>query len=171
MHKLTFYPLGNADCCLIDLDNGQKILFDYADVGNSDDDDDLRIDLPAKLRENLKAAEKDSYDVVAITHADEDHIKGFSEFFYLEYAQKYQDDNRIKIDTLWVPAAVILEKSPSTEDHRILRAEARHRLKEGKGNPSFFQTRIVRGVAKKSRSNTQRSGRPNHKRWRNYSRL
>lgn len=132
MHKLTFYPLGNADCCLIDLDNGQKILFDYADVGNSDDDDDLRIDLPAKLREDLKAAGNNSYDVVAITHADEDHIKGFSEFFYLEYAQKYQDDDRIKIDELWVPAAIILEKSPSTEDHRVLRAEARHRLKEGK---------------------------------------
>ena len=133
MHKLTFYPLGNADCCLIDLDDGQKILFDYADTRDSNNDDDLRIDLPTKLREDLDAAEKDSYDVVAFTHADEDHIKGFSEFFYLEHAEKYQDEDRVKIDTLWVPAAVILEKSPSTEDHRILRAEARHRLKEGEG--------------------------------------
>ena len=133
MHKLTFYPLGNADCCLIDLDNNQKILFDYADTRDSNDDDDLRIDLPTKLREDLDAAEKDSYDVVAFTHADEDHIKGFSKFFYLEHAEKYQDEDRIEIDTLWVPAAVILEKSPSTEDHRILRAEARHRLKEGEG--------------------------------------
>ena len=133
MPKLTFYPLGNADCCLIDLENGQKILFDYADVRDSDNDDDLRIDLSGKLRENLKDADKDSYDVVAITHADEDHIKGFSEFFYLEYAQKYQDDDRIKIDTLWVPAAIILETSPSTEDHRVLRQEARYRLKEGTG--------------------------------------
>ena len=133
MHKLTFYPLGNADCCLLDLENGQKILFDYADVGDSDDDDDLRIDLPEKLRDDLEEAEKDSYDVVAFTHADEDHIKGFSEFFYLEHAQKYQDEDRIKIDILWVPAAIILETSPSTEDHRILRAEARYRLKEGTG--------------------------------------
>ena len=132
MSKLTFYPLGNADCCLIDLDNDQKILFDYADVGDSDDDDDLRIDLPVKLREDLDAAGKNSYDVVAFTHADEDHIKGFSEFFYLEYAKEYQSDDRIKIDELWVPAAIILEKSPSTEDHKILRKEARHRLKEGK---------------------------------------
>ena len=54
------------------------------------------IDLPAKLRANLEAAGKDSYNVVAFTHADEDHIKGFSEFFYLEYAEKYQDDTRIK---------------------------------------------------------------------------
>ena len=133
MHKLTFYPIGNADCCLIDLENGQKILFDFADVGDSEDDEDKQIDLPEKLRENLEDADKDSFDVVAFTHADEDHIKGFSEFFYLEHAQKYQDDDRIKIDTLWVPAAIILEKSPSTDDHKILRAEARHRLKEGSG--------------------------------------
>ena len=143
MHKLTFYPLGNADCCLIDLENGQKILFDYADVGDSDDDDDLRIDLPEKLREDLEEAEKDSYDVVAFTHADEDHIKGFSEFFYLEYAQKYQDDDRIKIDTLWVPAAIILETSPSTDDHRILRQEARHRLKEGEGIRVFSKPELL----------------------------
>ena len=133
MPKLTFYPLGNADCCLIDLENGQKILFDYADVRDPDDDDDLRIDLPEKLREDLEEVEKDSYDVVAFTHADKDHIKGLSEFFYLEHAQKYQDEDRIKIDTLWVPAAIILETSPSTEDHRVLGQEARYRLKEGEG--------------------------------------
>ena len=103
MHKVTFYPLGNADCCQIDLDNGEKILFDYANVGNSDDNDDLRINLPAALREDLKTADRDFYDVVAFTHADKDHINGFSDFFYLEHAKKYQDKERIKINTLWVP--------------------------------------------------------------------
>lgn len=144
MHKLTFYPLGNADCCLIDLENKQKILFDYADVGDPDDDDDLRIDLPEKLRKDLEEAEKDSYDVVAFTHADLDHIKGFSEFFFLQHAKKYQDDDRIKIKTLWVPAAVILETSPSTEDHRILRAEARYRLKEGDGIRVFSKPEALK---------------------------
>ena len=149
LHKLTIYPLGNADCCLIDLENRQKILFDYANVRDSDDDDDLRIDLPEKLREDLEAAKKDSYDVVAFTHADEDHIKGFSEFFYLEHAQRYQDDDRIGIDTLWVPAAIILETSPSTEDHRILRAEARHRLKEGTGIRVFSKPALLEDWLKK----------------------
>ena len=135
MHKLTFYPLGNADCCLIDLNNGQKMLFDYADVGDS-------IDLPAKLREDLETAKKDSYDVVAITHADKDHIKGFSDFFYLQHAKKYQNGDRIKIGTLWVPAAVILETT-SNEDHRILRAEARYRLKKGKGIRVFSKPDLL----------------------------
>ena len=149
MHKLTFYPLGNADCCLIDLENKQKILFDYADVRNPDDDDDSRIDLPEKLREDLEEAGKDSYDVVAFTHADRDHTKGLSEFFYLEHAEKYQDEDRIKIDTLWVPAAIILETSPSTADHRVLRQEARHRLKEGENIRVFSKPELLEDWLKK----------------------
>ena len=35
MPKLTFYPLGNADTCLIDLADGRKVLFDYADADGS----------------------------------------------------------------------------------------------------------------------------------------
>ena len=27
---LTFYPLGNAETCLLELGNGAKLLFDYA---------------------------------------------------------------------------------------------------------------------------------------------
>ncbi len=158
MHKLTFYPLGNADCCLIDLDNDQKLLFDYANMRDSNNKYDLRIDLPVALREDLAAAGKDSYDVVAFTHADKDHINGFSEFFYLEHAKKYQNSDRIKIETLWVPAAVILEKT-SNEDHRILRAEARYRLKKGKGIRVFSKPDLLKkwledeGLTLKSREN------------------
>ena len=124
----------------------------------SNDDDDSRIDLPVALRDDLDAAGKDSYDVVAFTHADKDHINEFSEFFYLEHAKKYQDSDRIKIETLWVPAAVILEKT-SNEDHRILRAEARHRLKEGKGIRVFSKPDLLEkwledeGLTLKSRKN------------------
>jgi hypothetical protein len=81
--KLTFFPLGNADSCLIDLDDGQKLLFDFADVRDPDDDEDLRIDLPAALRDDLRAANRSSFDVVALTQLDRDHINRSSEFFYL----------------------------------------------------------------------------------------
>ena len=53
-------------------------------------------------------------------------------FFYLEHASKYQDADRIKIRELWVPAAAIIEDGCKDED-RIIRAEARHRLRSGKG--------------------------------------
>jgi len=131
MHKVTFYPLGNADCCKVDLDNGRKLLFDYAHP-KSADDEDPRIDLANELREDLKSAKRDYFDVVAFTHADDDHIRGSSEFFYLEHAKKYQEEDRIKIRELWVPAAMITEEGAEGEA-RILRTEARYRLKNGKG--------------------------------------
>lgn len=131
MHKITFFPLGNADCCLIDLDNGRKMLFDYAHCRNPEDDKDLRIDLFAALHENLATANRDYFDVTAFTHADDDHIKGASDFFYLEHANKYQGNGRIKINELWVPAAMIVEENLNGEA-KIIRAEARYRLKEGK---------------------------------------
>ena len=42
MAKLTFFPLGNADCCRIDLDVGQKLLFDFANVRDPSDPGDRR---------------------------------------------------------------------------------------------------------------------------------
>ena len=50
MPTLTFFPLGNADSCLIDLASGEKLLLDYGHQGNPEDDNDLRCDLPALLR-------------------------------------------------------------------------------------------------------------------------
>lgn len=143
MHKLTFFPIGNADCCLVDLANGQKLLFDYADCRDPDDDSDLRIDLAAALRDDLEASGYDGYNVVAFTHADDDHVRGASEFFYLEHALKYQDGERAKIRELWVPAAMIVETGLEG-DARILQSEARYRLKEGRGIRVFSRPERLR---------------------------
>ena len=72
------------------------------------------------------------YDAVCITHLDDDHCCGFGEFFWLEHAKAYQDDERVRIDELWVPAAAICEDGLDG-DAWLVRAEARHRLKQGKG--------------------------------------
>lgn len=131
MHKITFFPVGNGDSCMIDLDNGTKMLFDYANL-TTGSNDDLRIDLEKALREELDLDRRDHFDVVGFTHADDDHVHGASEFFYLEHAEKYQSDSRIKITELWVPAAMILEENLDG-DARIIRQEARHRLIQGQG--------------------------------------
>ena len=133
MAKVTFYPLGNADCCQITLDNGRKILFDYANTRDPEVDDDKRAELDKKLREDLKEADRDSFDVVAFTHLDKDHYQRASEFFFLEHAKKYQEGDRVKIDVLWVPAAVIIETGVEDDEGKIIQAEARFRLKQGKG--------------------------------------
>lgn len=132
MHKVTFFPLGNADTCLISLECGIKMLFDYAHWKDCEDANDLRIDLAKSLRDDLEEAKQGYFDVVAFTHVDDDHIHGATEFFELDHAQKYQGDKRIKIETLWVPAAVIIEEGLKDEA-AIIRAEARHRLREGYG--------------------------------------
>ena len=144
MHKVTFFPLGNADCCRIDLDNGRKALFDYADMRDPDDDEDRRCDLPTELREDLDEAGRDFFDVVAFTHLDEDHYKGASEFFWLKYAKKYQDEDRIKIETLWIPADIITEKAPDNEEARILQREARYRFRAGEGIRVFSRPERLR---------------------------
>ena len=133
MPKITFFPLGNADATLIDLTNGEKLLFDYANRRNSDDPADKRTDLPTDLRTDLGS--RDFYDVVAFTHLDQDHYDGMTEFFYLEHDRAYQGKidgkNRIKINLMWVPAAVITEELEE-EESKIVQAEARYRLKQKK---------------------------------------
>jgi beta-lactamase superfamily II metal-dependent hydrolase len=134
MYKLTFFPLGNADSCRIDLTNGKKILFDFGAEGSPSDKNDKRIDLPKVLREDLKAAKKSSFEIVAITHLDNDHTQGADEFFHLDYSPSYQGGDRIKIDTLWVPANVITESRNGLEPgSKALQAEARYRLENGYG--------------------------------------
>jgi hypothetical protein len=123
MHTVTFYPVGNADCCRIDLANSKALLFDFANYPNEG------FDLAKAASAGLKDG---TFDVVAFTHADDDHIHGASDFFYLEHAVKYQSETRIKIKELWVPAAFILEPNLSG-DARVIQAEAKYRLKQGSG--------------------------------------
>jgi hypothetical protein len=141
MHKLTFFPLGNADCCRIDVEGGKQILVDYADVKCYDDPTDKRIALAKQLRADLNG--RGYYDVVAFTHLDDDHVSGSSDFFFLEYAARYQSESRIKINELWVPAAAIVEDG--LEDCAwAIRQEARHRLRKGQGIRIFSRPELLR---------------------------
>ncbi|MEM0949134.1 MAG: hypothetical protein AAGK37_17185 [Pseudomonadota bacterium] len=129
---VNFFPLGNADTARLDLADGRKVLIDFAAMRCDDDEDDQRCDLPATLRRDLHKAGRDYFDAVCITHTDTDHCKGFGDFFWLDHAALYQGKGRVKIRELWVPAAAILEENLK-DDARLVRAEARYRLRQGKG--------------------------------------
>ncbi|MEJ7816565.1 MAG: MBL fold metallo-hydrolase [Rubrobacter sp.] len=131
-HRITFYPEGNADTCLVEPENGEMLLFDYADRHGDDEAARLRVDLSAALEEKLEAAGRDGFDVVAFTHLDDDHIHGATEFFHLRHALRYQIGDRAEIDELWVPSAAITEENLKGEA-AVVRAEARYRLREGEG--------------------------------------
>lgn len=135
-HQILFYPVGNGDTSQVVLSQGRRILFDFCHRPNAESADTPEIDIKKRLKEELQAAGRDYFDVVAFTHADADHIMGSTEFFELQHAAKYQGEDRIKIRQLWVPAAMVLQSA--SNDHQshefvILRQEARHRLLEGKG--------------------------------------
>ena len=130
--RVRFFPIGNADTCIIDT-NGRKFVFDFA-APKPQGGDDRRIDLAETLRAELKKEKRTQLDVVSFSHLDTDHFAGASEFFHLEHAKKYQGKGRFRIREMWVPAAAILEsKWDQSTEGRIIQAEARHRLKKGKG--------------------------------------
>src|SRR6266478_5690811 len=54
--RVTFFPIGNADCCRIDLVGGRKVLIDFADKRDPKDPYDKRIDLAAEVRRDLDDA-------------------------------------------------------------------------------------------------------------------
>jgi ribonuclease BN (tRNA processing enzyme) len=109
------------------------LLIDFADTKDPHDDGDRRCNLADLLRADLKEKSRDYFDVVAFSHLDKDHITGSSDFFFLEHAAKYQGRGRIKINVMWVPAAVITEPSPDDDEARILQREARYRFRRAKG--------------------------------------
>jgi len=137
-HSLTFFPIGNADTTLIKLDNGQNILIDYAHM-RCDNADDKRIDLPEAINKQVSG----DFDVVCFTHADDDHVCRFSEYFHLDHALAYQGNGRKKIKELWVPANVLVETNVDG-DARILRQEARYRLKNKYGIRVFSRPKKLK---------------------------
>lgn len=139
-HNIVFYPVGNGDTTQIIMAKGRRFLFDFNHCKAAEDEKDPRIDLHKRLKDDLKAAKRDYYDMVAFTHADLDHICGSTDFFELHHAEKYQGNGRIKINELWVPAAMLIEevtRDQQSDEFALWRKEARHRVLEGKGIKVF----------------------------------
>lgn len=138
MARMLFYPLGNADCTAIEFEDGRLMLVDFAHYEEAESEEDKRVDLKAELRQLLDETKKSSFAVVAFTHADQDHVNGAEEFFYLEHAEKYKEDGRPKITQLWVPACMVTE-SGLEGSARVIREEAKDRLRKYSGIRVFGQ--------------------------------
>jgi hypothetical protein len=148
MARITFYPLGNADCCLIKTDTGKLFAFDYADMYNPDDRYDKRMALGANFKVDIGWPGNKSIDVLAVTHGDNDHVHKIAEAFWLQHASKYQDADRIKFTDLWVPAALLVEEG-ADDDTRIIRQEARHRFWNKTGIRVFARPEHLRDWVEK----------------------
>jgi hypothetical protein len=134
MHKVSFFPIENADCCRIVLSSGARLLFDYCHRRKPGND---KYDLADNIKQDLLKRGDLLVEVLCITHLDDDHCDGAEDFFYFEYAKKYQGEGRTKIKDLWVPAAAILETG--VEDSAwVIRQEAIHRLTKQKSGVKVF---------------------------------
>lgn len=156
MAKMVFFPIGNADSTLIHLNDGRLLLYDYCN--RPLDENDKRVNLEKEIRAYLKNQNRKDFDLVAFTHADDDHIFDAENIFWLEHAYKYQGENKIKIKTLVVPACFLLETGLDGTA-RIIREEAKYRLKVGKGvfvigEPQSLKDWLIKeGIEPESRSN------------------
>lgn len=65
-HQVIFYPVGNGDTTQIVLDAGRRVLFDFCHRLKSEAADTPEIDLKERLKDDLAAAKRDYFDVVAL---------------------------------------------------------------------------------------------------------
>ena len=83
--KIAFFPVGNGDMTLIELESGRKILVDMNIRAAADDPDDDTPDVATDLRSRLNRDSKGRLyvDVLLITHPDQDHCNGLKKHFHM----------------------------------------------------------------------------------------
>lgn len=141
-HTIKYYPVGNADCTLIKLDNGKTIIVDCQILADLTDGKGKQIcfDVKADLLKELK---KDSsgrpfVDLFISTHPHEDHTKGFEGNFYHGDISKYDKEknkDEIIIEELWITPRGIMNDIADTSEE--IRREAKRRRKLYDDDASF----------------------------------
>lgn len=108
-HKIKFYPVGNADCTLIKLDNGKTIIVDCQILADLTDGHGKQVMFDVKadlLKELRKDADGRPYvDLFISTHPHDDHCKGFAGNFYQGNVADYdknKNKDEIIIEELWI---------------------------------------------------------------------
>ena len=133
-HIIKYYPVGNADCTLIKLDNGKTIIVDCQMLADLTDGHGKQVmfDVKADLLKELKkdGLGRPFVDLFISTHPHDDHCKGFAGNFYHGEVDDYDKDknkDKIIIEELWItPRGFNNNLSSPAED---IRKEAKRRRK------------------------------------------
>jgi len=127
----------------LELRNQKRLLVDFANVkSDTADTSDKRCNLVDEFEGITK------FDVVMFTHAHEDHIKGAADFFRMNYSRK--SDTGVEIGELWLSASFVADADCTCEDARVIRQEARSRIKTGEGVKIFGYSNELKDWLKKS---------------------
>ncbi len=130
-HIINFYPVGNADCTLVKLDNGRTIIIDccFREVTKDDKGNPTMFDVKEDLLKELNKTNGHPYvDLYINTHPHEDHMVGFSDHFYCGDPADYDDKkdaDKIIIGEMWVTPKLFTHKIADAVT--CLRKEAKRR--------------------------------------------
>lgn len=123
---MTFFPVDNGDMTLIQTKKNKYILID-CNIRNAENDDTI-YDCNEYLQDNLPVDSGQVYlDAFFLTHSDNDHCRGIREYFNLCAPEDF-DDEKIRIDELYVPAKLMMDDTHYNDDADAIREEAQRRL-------------------------------------------
>ncbi len=134
--RITYFPVGNGDCSLITLSDNTQIIIDCNTTEEaSDENDPSRYDVHQHLLDFGKKlnGKIPHVDVFILTHADQDHCRGFNNMFYTgdpaKYTVKHSKEDLILIDELWFTHRIFAthEGEPS-KWAKAFRKEAQRRI-------------------------------------------
>jgi hypothetical protein len=131
--KITFYPIGNGDMTLLQLESERTVLID---INIRQPGDEVR-DVAEDLRDTLKtdANGRPYVDVMVLSHPDQDHCRGLREHFHLGPLSEYNDKatpKKIVIREMWSSPLIFRRSSKKNhtlcEDAKAWDAEAHRRV-------------------------------------------
>ncbi|RWF67345.1 metallohydrolase [Mesorhizobium sp.] len=144
--KLTFFPVGNGDMALIELNNKQTILVDINIRAAADNPDDDTYDVAKDLKGRLPRDDKGRLyvDAFLLSHPDSDHVTGLTTHFHLGPPEDFPEDNEdlILIREMW--SSPIVFRRASTQ--HTLCDEAKAWAKEARRRVKLFRDKGLAGT-------------------------
>lgn len=130
--NITFFPVGNGDMTLLELESGARILID---INIREPGDDVR-DVAKDLRDRLTTDNKGRpyVDAMVLSHPDEDHCRGLEKHFHLGPLSEYNDKaepKKIVIREMWSSPLIFRRASSKhklCDDAKAWNKEARRRV-------------------------------------------
>ncbi len=138
--RVIFFPVGNGDMTLIELESGRTILIDANIRVSADAPDAPMPDVASMLRKRLKGDNQGRLyvDVFLLSHPDQDHCRGLARHFHLGSPDTYsKSDDKIFIREIWSSPIVFRRASKIltlSEDAQAFNTEARRRVKYFRDN-------------------------------------
>ena len=124
---ITFFPVGNGDMTLIQLESGRSVLIDINIRASTEDGvRDVLADLRARLKKDGKG--RHYVDAMLLTHPDQDHCRGMVDHFHMGPLADYPEPRRRRRRQDRHPRDVVV---PDGLQASIERAQAVH------GRPSM----------------------------------